>query len=134
MDNQYDRDPMSGQSSGAGTAARMKETVRDAASEAAEKISDLGRNAADQIDSSREPIASTLDRTASTLRQTGQSAARTAHATAEKLHSTADYVRKHDLQAIFSDVQDLARRYPAQCLLAAVGVGFLLGRIFRNSD
>jgi ElaB/YqjD/DUF883 family membrane-anchored ribosome-binding protein len=136
MDNQYDYDrgTVGGQPEGTGTAARMKQTVKDTAAEASEKIADLGRKTVDQIDASRAPIASTLDRTASSLHEKGETAARAAHTTADKLQSTAEYVRQHDVQAMMGDVQELAKRYPGQCLAAAVGIGFLLGRLFRNSD
>jgi ElaB/YqjD/DUF883 family membrane-anchored ribosome-binding protein len=56
------------------------------------------------------------------------------HTTADKLQSTAVYVRQHDVQAMMGDVQKLAKRYPVQCLAVAVGLGFLLGRLLRNSD
>lgn len=118
----------------AGTAARMKETVAHKANEAKDKIADLGRKTVDQIDAQREPVASTLNKTASVLHEQGENAASIAHTTADKLETTADYLRQHDLKAMMSDVQDLAKRYPGQCLAAAVGVGFLLGRVFRNSD
>lgn len=136
MDNQYDYDRgiVEGQAEGTGTAARMKQSVKDTASEATEKISELGRKTVDQIDATRAPIASTLDRTASTLHEKGETAARAAHTTADKLQSTAEYVRQHDVQAMMGDVQELTKRYPGQCLAAAVGIGFLLGRLFRNSD
>ncbi len=134
MDNQYDQGNMGGESGGTGTAARMKETVKDAASQASGKIAELGRKTINQIDSTREPIANTLDKSASTLHETGDSAARAAHATAEKLQSTAKYVRQNDLQAMLGDIQELAKQYPGPCLAAAVGIGFLLGRIFRSTD
>ncbi len=134
MDNPYDQENVGGQSEGTGTAARMKQTVKDAASQATDKIADLGRKTVDQIDSTREPIANTLDKSATTLHETGDSAARAAHATAEKLQSTARYVRQNDLQSMFFDIKDLAKEYPGPCLAAAVAVGFLLGRMFRSTD
>jgi ElaB/YqjD/DUF883 family membrane-anchored ribosome-binding protein len=134
MDNPYDQGNAGGQSEGTGTAARMKQTVKDTASQATGKISELGQKAVSQIDSTREPIANTLDRSASTLHETGDNAARAAHATADKLQSTARYVRQNDLQSMLGDIQDLATQHPGACLAAAVGVGFLLGRMFRATD
>jgi ElaB/YqjD/DUF883 family membrane-anchored ribosome-binding protein len=134
MDNPYDQENAGGQSGGTGTAARMKQTVMDTASQATGKISELGRKAVSQIDSTREPIANTLDKSASTLHETGENAARAAHATADKLESTARYVRQNDLQSMFDDIKDLAKRYPGPCLAAAVGIGFLLGRMFHDED
>ncbi|HTC62891.1 MAG TPA: hypothetical protein VK709_08610 [Candidatus Saccharimonadales bacterium] len=134
MDNPYDQGNVGEQSGSTGTAARMKETVKDAADQATGKVSELGRKAVSQIDSTREPIANTLDKSASTLHETGDSAARAAHATADKLQSTARYVRQNDLQAMLNDIQELAKQHPGPCLAAAVGVGFLLGRMFRSTD
>jgi ElaB/YqjD/DUF883 family membrane-anchored ribosome-binding protein len=134
MDNQSDQGNAGEQSEGTGTAARMKQTVIDSASQASNKVAELGRKAVSQIDSSREPIASTLDKSASSLHETGDSAARTANATADKLQSTAQYVRENDVQAMMGDVTDLAKQYPGQCLAVALGLGFLLGRFFRGSD
>jgi ElaB/YqjD/DUF883 family membrane-anchored ribosome-binding protein len=134
MENEFDRGDMGGQLEGTGTAARMKQTVSDAASQASGKISELGRKTVNQIDATREPIASALDKTASVLHEKGDTAAKAAHTTADKLQSTAQYVRQNDVQAMMGDVQELAKRYPGQCLAVAVGFGFLLGRLFRNSD
>jgi ElaB/YqjD/DUF883 family membrane-anchored ribosome-binding protein len=134
MDNPYDQGTMSRGAGGTGTAARMKQTILDTASQATDKITELGRKTVEQIDSTREPIANTLDKSASTLHETGDNAARAAHATADKLHSTARYVRQNDLQAMFDDIKDLAKEYPGPCLAAAVGIGFLLGRMFRSKD
>lgn len=134
MDNPYDQGNAAGSTEGAGTAARMKQTVQDAATQATNKIADLGRRTVSQIDSTREPIANTLDRSAASLHETGDNAARAAHATADKLQSTADYVRKNNVQSMVSDISDFAKQYPGPCLAVAVGIGFLLGRFVRSSD
>lgn len=141
MDDNYNPNPGSSYGEGAGsgtgtagTAARMKETVAQKANEAKDKFADFGRKTVDQIDSQREPMASTLNKTATALHEQGENAASVAHSAADKLETTADYLRQHDLSAMMSDVQDLAKRYPGQCLVAAVGVGFLLGRLLRRSD
>jgi ElaB/YqjD/DUF883 family membrane-anchored ribosome-binding protein len=134
QDSSYEGPGGTGTGLAAGTAARMKETVAQKANEAKDKIADLGRKTVDQIDAQRESVASTLNKTASALHEQGENAAGLAHTTADKLETTADYLRQHDLKAMMSDVEELAKRYPGQCLAAAVGVGFLLGRVFRNSD
>jgi len=64
MDNPYDQGNTGGTPEGTGTAARMKQTLQDAASQATNKIADLGRRTVSQIDSTREPIADTLDKSA----------------------------------------------------------------------
>lgn len=142
MDDQFNQGSVSGHGEGAdttagpgaGTAARMKEAATQTAYEAKDRFADFGRKTVDQIDSQREPVATTLNKTAYALHQQGENAASVAHKTADKLESTADYLREHDMKAMMGDVKDLAKRYPGQCLAAAVGVGFLLGRLFRNTD
>jgi ElaB/YqjD/DUF883 family membrane-anchored ribosome-binding protein len=134
MNDQFKEPSGGGYGEGTGTAARMKEEVEGRASEVKQKLAELGRKAADQIDSQRPPVADTLNRTASTLHQQGDSAASVAHATADKLEVAADYVRGNDLKAMMGDVQDLAKRYPGQSLVAAAVVGFVLGRLLRSAD
>lgn len=118
----------------------LKEKVTEAAAVAKEKLSDLGRQTARQIDASREPTADALENAASTLQaQAGKlpgsptlrSAARS---TAHGLESTAGYLRQHDLTAMGTDIQYLVRRNPGASLLVAVGIGFLIGRAFRGKS
>lgn len=51
-----------------------------------------------------------------------------ARATANRLSSMADYVRCHDSRRVMADVGRLVKNNPAQALVAAAAVGFLLGR------
>jgi ElaB/YqjD/DUF883 family membrane-anchored ribosome-binding protein len=136
-DDYTDRGQESG--SGSGTATRrVREQVTDAASRAEEAVADAGRRAADQVDQKREPTANALNRAASTLHDRaedlpgGDRVASVAHTAADKIEATAEYVREHDVRAMIDDVQDLARRYPAQVIVAAIALGFLVGRLFRE--
>jgi ElaB/YqjD/DUF883 family membrane-anchored ribosome-binding protein len=45
--------------------------------------------------------------------------------------TTASYLQEHDFNQIGKDVMNVCRRYPAQTLIAAAAVGFLLGRARR---
>ena len=134
MDDQFNTNPATGYGKGAGTAARTKEEVASKAAEAKDKVADYGRKAADRIDAQREPVADKLNKTASALHHQGDNAASIVHRTADKLEATGEYLREHDLKAMMTDVQDLARRYPGQSLAAAAAVGFLVGRLFRKTD
>ena len=138
MSDGMDRDSRQFESQAGRTAARMKDQISDTVDNAKERASDLGRRAVDRVDAQRQPAAGALDRTADTLHQQGDriasTAANAAHATADKLQNVADYVRSHDTRAMVDDAGDLVRRYPAQSLVAAAAVGFLVGRALRNSD
>jgi hypothetical protein len=48
------------------------------------------------------------------------------------MESTASYLREHDFKAMGEDVVGVARRHPAQALLSALLLGFLLGRAARR--
>ena len=45
--------------------------------------------------------------------------------------TTASYLQEHDFNEIGKDVMNVCRRYPAQSLIAAAAVGFLIGRARR---
>src|ERR1700674_3038351 len=90
--------------SGAGTAARMKETVSDKASEAKDKVVQYGRQAVDKLDAQRFPAANALEQTASVLHENSDKAASVSHRAADKIQATAEYIRQHDLKAMGEDV------------------------------
>jgi ElaB/YqjD/DUF883 family membrane-anchored ribosome-binding protein len=116
MEDQVDNNPTSGYGDGTGTAARMKEEIASKAANAKGKITDFGRKAAEQIDGQRDVVADRV------------------HQAADGLEATADYLREHDLKAMVTDVQKLAKKYPGQSLAVAAVVGFLIGRLFRSAD
>ena len=103
-----------------------------------EKVADIGRRAADSIDSSRQSAAGALDGTASSLHSSADQISgaahtaadklqATAHSTADRLQATADYVRQNpDLKGMVDDLTGVVKRYPGQSLAAAVILGFLV--------
>src|SRR5579864_7808826 len=115
MDDQFSTDIGPG-GEGAGTAAKMKQDFAEKTKGLKDKVTELGKQTADNIDAQREPAASALQKTASALHQQGDKASTLAHATADKLESTADYVRQNDLKAMAEDVGDLVKRYPGQAV------------------
>lgn len=120
------------------------ETLGDKLSETAanmkDRASDMGQMAADKIDENRDATAEGLEKAAAALHGKadglpgGEKVSDLAHMTAEKLNSTAEYVREHDVKSMLGDVKSLVRRNPGPSLLAAVAVGFLIGRAFSNTD
>jgi ElaB/YqjD/DUF883 family membrane-anchored ribosome-binding protein len=105
-----------------------------------DKVSDLGRTAADTIDENRGAAASGLEKAASALHENagslpgGEKVSSLAHAAAEKLSSTAGYVREHDVNRMMADVETLVKNNPGPSLLAAAAIGFLVGRAFSSND
>jgi hypothetical protein len=88
--------------------------------------------------SNRDAAASGLENAAVALQGKadrlpgGDKSAGLAHATAEKLRSTAGYVREHDVNRMIADIGTWVKKNPGSSLVAAVAVGFLVGRAFRN--
>lgn len=48
---------------------------------------------------------------------------------AEKMHSTAEFFRNNNVSKIKEDVTVVIRKNPAKSILAAIGIGFLVGKI-----
>lgn len=106
----------------------------DAASRAADKVTELGRAAADSVGDPRDTAAAGIDSAASSLHSAaerlpgGENVSGLAHAAADTLSSTADYVRNADMARMRSDVERVVRNNPGPSLLAAAVVGFVVGR------
>lgn len=116
----------------------LKAKVVDAAGTVKDKASHLGRQAADQIDANRSTAAAKLESAAALVHEKadilpgGRSVKNAAHSAAQKLESTAGYIRLHDSRSMLADVGDLVRYHPGPSLLVAAGLGFLIGRAFRD--
>lgn len=118
----------------------VSDKVSETANRVQNKVSDIGRTAADKIDENREGAASGLEGAASTLHEKadslpgGEKVTSMAHATADKLNSAADYVREHDVKRMMGDVEALVKNNPGPSLLVAALFGFLVARAFSNGD
>jgi ElaB/YqjD/DUF883 family membrane-anchored ribosome-binding protein len=121
-----------------GQAETLAEKATSATNTVKDKAAAIGQGAAQKIDEKREPAASALESAASTVHEKaerlaagGETVSRLAHRTAERLQNTADYVREHDTRAMMNDVEQFVKGHPAQSLVAAAALGFLVGRAFR---
>ena len=116
------------------------EKLSNTATQVKDKVSEMGQAAKDKIDENRGAAASGLDKAASTLHEKaeslpgGETVTHLAHATADKLSSTAEYVRRHDVNSMMSDVETLVKNNPGPSILAAAVIGFLVGRAFTSND
>jgi ElaB/YqjD/DUF883 family membrane-anchored ribosome-binding protein len=125
----YDDRPMGG-------SATVGEALSNTAARAKEKVADLGRSAANQIDANRDAAASGMEKVASTLHDKaeslpgGQPVTGLAHAAADKLNSGAQYVRAHNANRMMADLEKLVKNNPGPALLAGGVIGFLVGRAF----
>jgi ElaB/YqjD/DUF883 family membrane-anchored ribosome-binding protein len=95
--------------------------LKDRVSDMTSKVKDAAGQVADTVS---EKVGQARERAAGGLGQ----AASTTHTLADGIESTASYLREHDFNQIGKDVINMFRRYPAQSLIAAVAVGFFVGR------
>jgi ElaB/YqjD/DUF883 family membrane-anchored ribosome-binding protein len=94
-----------------------------------QQAGEFADKAANRVDATRQPIADKLHGAAGAIRDQAQGAAKTA---ADKLDSSATYIESHDTQQMLQDLVGIVKRHPAQSLLLAGAVGFLVARAFRT--
>ena len=105
----------------------------EAANQASDKASEMGRQAMDRVDQSRGTVAQGIERTADALRsKMPEGAAEYARPAADAMERAADYIRTHDLRTMGGDLTTAVRQHPGPSMIAAVAVGFLLGVAMRR--
>jgi len=117
---------------------KASDQISEAVTNVKDKAQDLGRLAADKVNETRSSAANGLASAASAIHQKadslpgGDTVHSVAHTTGDKLAATADYVRSHEMKDVIADLEQVVRRNPGPALLAAVAVGFMAGRMFRE--
>ena len=112
----------------------VKDRLSDTTSKMKEKVGQMADTASKTIDQQRQNASDTLGRAASAVHENadklpgGPKVANLTHSVADGIESTASYLRRHDLAGMGKDLMDVCRRYPTQSLVAALAVGFLIGR------
>jgi ElaB/YqjD/DUF883 family membrane-anchored ribosome-binding protein len=116
----------------------VKDKVSDIASKTREKAGQMADAVSEKLDEQRGNAAEGLGRVASTLHEKadsvpgGQKAVNFTHSIADGMQSTATYLRDHDFAGIGKDLLSVCRKYPTQSIVAALAVGFLVGRSARR--
>jgi hypothetical protein len=112
--------------------------VSNVVSKTKSTVIDVAHSASGTLNRQRETAADGLKRFASTIHGKaeglpgGPKTASLAHGIADRMESTATYLRNHDFGTMRDDAMAACRRHPAQALISAVVVGFLLGRVIRR--
>ena len=112
----------------------VKDRVSDTTSKIKDKVGQVAETASKTLDEQRRNAADTLGRAASAVHENadrlpgGPKVANITHNVADGMESTASYLRRHDLSGMGKDVLDVCRRYLTQSIVAALAVGFLIGR------
>jgi len=132
----------------------FKDRARDIAGTAQDKLADVGSTVRDRAGNLKNSLADALDSGANRLRQrTAGSPSDLASATtggsvavesdtrmaqvnnkvASGMESTADWLRDADLNNLRTGIERQVKDHPGRTLLIAAGLGYLIGKAFRNN-
>jgi membrane-bound lytic murein transglycosylase B len=112
----------------------VKDRVSDMTSKVKDKAGQVAETVSEKLGQQRTNAADTLGRAASALHERasdvpgGPKAVNLTHSIADGMESTASYLRGHDFSQMGKDVVEVCRRHPAQSLVAALALGFFIGR------
>ena len=121
-------------------AGQAQEKATQAVDTAKEKAGQVAGQASDKVDTGIDKAASGLSSLAGTLRERGEgmgdggaggAVGTVATTAAERLDAASQYLQNKDTDQLMTDLEELVRRKPAQSLMAAAGVGFLLSKVLR---
>jgi ElaB/YqjD/DUF883 family membrane-anchored ribosome-binding protein len=90
-------------------------------------LDDNASRIAEQMDSLGREAAESLHGAASSIRKGSKAIEDVAQSTANKLDGAGSYVEKHNAKRTIAESRRLVRRYPAESLVLAAGIGFLSG-------
>lgn len=142
-----------GSQSADGGADNVMDKAKDIASSAQDKLADVGSTVRDKTAGAKDSLADLLESGADRLRQrmgSGQMAGATGAGSvsigsdnrmsqisgkvASGMDATADWLRDADLDNMRSAVERQVREHPGRTLLIAAGLGYLIGKAFRNNS
>lgn len=121
-------------------AMTLGDKLSDSVTQIRDTVTSLGTAAAHKIDENRKAAASGLKKAASTVHENagtisgGDQLTKMAHSAADALDSTGNWVGRHSTSKLMSDVSTLVKNNPGPSLLAAVVVGFFVGRSFNSNS
>jgi len=115
-----------------------QQQVQQTAEAAKAKGQEMMDRAQQQADVQRQMTADRLGGAADALRDKqqqlpgGETTQRVASTAADKMDQASTYLQQHDMNDIVADLQGFARAHPTETLVAAVALGFLVGRSLRS--
>jgi hypothetical protein len=132
----------------------LKDRARSAIGNAGDRLGDVGSTIRDRAGSAKNRLADALETGADKLRSQGGSSATFAGATGEGstaipadgkvgqvseklaggMQATADWLREAELDDLKSGIENQIREHPGRTLVIALGLGYLIGRAFRNNS
>jgi hypothetical protein len=126
--------------------------ARDLAGSAQDKLADVGSTVRDRAGNLKNSLADALDSGANRLRQrstvndlagstttgsvaveSGTRMTQVSNKVATGMESTADWLRDADLNNLRTGIERQVKEHPGRTLLIAAGLGYLIGKAFRNN-
>jgi hypothetical protein len=117
-------------------AKKAQESISQTAINIKQRTEGLGRAAVNTFEKNRISAAGSLHAAATSLHGNADKLPNVpdlARSAANKVDAVASYLHGHDTKQMIGDVEAFLRRNPGRSLLAAVTVGFLIGRALRNN-
>jgi len=123
-------------------ATQAADTAKDKAAQAADtakqKAGEVADQASTKVDAGMDKAAGGLDKAAGLLRDKsasmggeGSPVQSVATKAATQLDTASQYLQDKNTDQLMADLENLVRQKPAQTLLVAAGIGFLLSKVVR---
>jgi hypothetical protein len=115
-------------------ASDLKKKVQDTVSSLTSQASTVASTAASKVSETASRVGEKVSTMAGSLRDkvTEGPLGDAAGAVAQQWQAGRDYLREHDVADLGREVTHLVRRHPLPAMLAAFGLGVLLGRALRR--
>lgn len=126
-----------GQGGQGNSGSGMGQMAKDAASSVSQAASSAMGKASDQAEHAATAVAGGMHSLAGTIREHAPAQGMlgsAASSVAEGLESGSRYLQKEGVQGMADDMVEMVRRNPIPCMLACVGIGFVLGQILTSSS
>jgi len=116
-------------------AAQVGHRAQEAASNVAHKAQDAASSAAGKAEEALSRVGDRMSSWGSTIRENAPhegAVGSAASSVADQLQAGGRYLQEHGFRDMTEDMSDLVRRYPVQCVLIALGMGFFAGMASRR--
>lgn len=131
----------------------FRDRARNVIGNAGGKLADVGSTVRDKVGTAKDKLANALESGAERLRERSQNNPTFAGATGDGttsinadsrvaqvsdrvaggMDATADWLREADIDGLKTGIERQVKEHPGRTLLIAAGLGYLIGRAFRNN-
>ena len=134
----------------------FRERAKNAIGTAGDKLADVGSTTREKVGVAKDKLADALQSGAERLRERGRGTggaalagattdgstaiqsdskvAQVSDKVAGGMQASADWLREADLDGLKTGIENQVKEHPGRTLLIAAGLGYLVGRAFRNKE